>query len=243
MSDLVKLSGLDTQHFGIITAKTDLISEYNITKIIDFCFNNQVKLLIARCPVEQISAVHAMEHQGFLLMDTLVYLKKDLTGYATPPYQSPAIIRLLKPDDISKVVEIAQVAFNSYYGHYHADPSLDRNKATEVYVSWAARCCTEPGIADCVLVAELEGVVIGFRAIRMNSPYQGEFILAGVKPSVRQMGIYRGFVIEGMNWCQSQGAMEILNSTHLLNFAVQRTCTKLGFKSYKAFHTFHKWFV
>ncbi len=243
LSELVKISTLDTQRFGVITAKSDLIDEHNITSIIDFCLNSQVKLLIARCSVAQISTVHAMERQNFLLMDTLVYLKKDLTGYTASEYQSPAIIRLLKPDDTPQVVQVAQDAFTSYYGHYHADPRLDRQKAAEVYTSWAERCCTEPGVANCVLVAEIEGNIVGFRAVRMNSPRQGEFILAGVKPSARHMGIYRAFVIEGVNWCQAQGACEVINSTHLLNNAVQKTCTQLGFEPYQAFHTFHKWFI
>jgi len=59
---------------------------------------------------------------------------------------------------------------------------------------------------------------------------------------MRGKGIYRAFVIEGLNWCKAAGVSYVLNSTLLINIAVQKVCTKLGFYVMDSYHTFHKWF-
>ena len=83
---------------------------------------------------------------------------------------------------------------------------------------------------------------MGFRALRVNSPVQGEFILAGVNPEYQRRGIYRAFIVEGLKWCREQGLEEVLNSTHLANVAVQRACLHAGFEPAYSWYTFHKWF-
>lgn len=226
----------------MISARAKLVTVDVLPEINAFCADNGVKFLIARCSTSDIKAIHAMEASGYQLMDTLVYLQNDLKDYIPATYPSVLSIKPLKPGDIPDVIEIAKESFTAYKGHYHVDPRLDPVKATEVYSSWAERCCTDSSVANHVLVASLEGKVVGFRAIRINSPEQGEFILAGVSTEMRRRGIYRAFVIEGLNWCKAAGVTQVLNSTLLINTTVQKVCTKLGFYALESFHTFHKWF-
>lgn len=241
-SEIVSLSPLDTDRFRIATARTNLVSRENLRAVLEFCDNNQVELLIARCPTTDIETVHDLEAKGFLLMDTLVYLRKDLGDYKPQNYHSEVVIRTLKPDDVTQVVDVARSSFSGYKGHYNVDQRLDPNAAIEVYASWAERCCLDPSVAACVLVAEVDNKVVGFRAIRLNTPQQAEFILAGVSPEARNKGVYRNFVIEGLRWCKEVCANEVLISTLLVNTPVQKTCTQLGFTAYNSFYTFHKWF-
>jgi len=207
-----------------------------------FCVENSVKFLIARCSTSDIKTIHAMEANGYQLMDTLVYLQNDIENYVPPAYPSELSIQALSPEDIPDVIKIAEESFSAYQGHYHTDPRLDPVKATEVYSSWAERCCVDSTAASHVLVAKLDGELVGFRAIRINTSEQAEFILAGVAPGMRRRGIYRAFVIEGLNWCKAAGVTHVLNSTLLINVAVQKVCTRLGFYALESFHTFHKWF-
>lgn len=201
-----------------------------------------MRFLIARCSTSDITAIHAMEANGYQLMDTLVYLRNDFEDYSPATYPSELNIQALDPGDILGVAKIAKESFTAYKGHYHADPRLDPVKATEVYSSWAERCCVDPTAANHVLVAKLDGELVGFRAIRVNSSDEAEFILAGVAPGMRRRGIYRAFVIEGLNWCKAAGVTHVLNSTLLINTTVQKVCTKLGFYTLESYHTFHKWF-
>ena len=241
-SNSVSLSELDTARFGVVSARAKLVTSDVIPEINAFCAENRVRFLIARCSTSDIKTVHAMEANGYQLMDTLVYLRSDIEDYIPPAYPSELSIQALTPGDIPDVIKVAEESFSAYKGHYHVDPRLDPVKATEVYSSWAERCCTDPTAANHVLVAKLDGELVGFRAIRINTTEQAEFILAGVASGMRRRGIYRAFVIEGLNWCKAAGVSHVLNSTLLINTTVQKVCTSLGFYAFESYHTFHKWF-
>lgn len=241
-ADIVSLSPLDTDRFGIVVAKTNQASQENLPKITQFCLENQVKLLISRCSTKDIESVHAMQANGFLLMDTLVYLYKDLRDYSPQAHSSELTIRLAKPEDVQQVAEVARKSFSVYSGHYNVDKRLDTKAAAEVYASWAERCCLDPSVADRVLVAESENKILGFRAIRINSPQQAEFILAAVAHEARNKGIYRSFATEGLRWCKEIGIEEVLISTLLVNIPIQKTCEKLGFTAHSSYYTLHKWY-
>ncbi|MEN6555359.1 MAG: GNAT family N-acetyltransferase [Anaerolineaceae bacterium] len=240
--DPAELSPLDEARFGVRSARAREVSAENLPDVLDFCAAHDVEFLVARCPTTDISAVHALETAGFHLMDTLLYLRFDLKKTPIPPNESDVRIRPARPDEVEQVGALAFSAFEHFHGHYHADPRLDPRKSTEVYVSWAQRCCTEPSAASLVLVAEAEGRLLGFRALRVNSPTQGEFILAGVNPEYQRRGIYRAFIVEGLRWCRERGLQEVLNSTHVANVAVQRACVRAGFEPAYSWYTFHKWF-
>lgn len=242
MPKLVDLSPLDTDRFCIICARANLADPRDIQQVMQFCVENHVKLLIARCSADNIPTVHVMEELGFRLMDTLVYLRCDLETTEIPGLHSGAVIRELESSDIPQVIEIAHTAFKDYKGHYHTDLRLDPVKVNEVYSSWAERCCIDKNAADCVYVASAGEQILGFRAVRLNSPIQGEFVLAGVHADARNQGIYHDFIVEGLRWCRDKGAKEVINSTLLINTAVQKACIKLGFDLTHSFHTFHKWF-
>ncbi len=226
----------------MVSARAKLVTADILPEINTFCVENQVRFLIARCSTSDIASIHAIEANGYQLMDTLVYLRNDFEDYIPATYPSELSIQALDPEDIPGVAKIAKESFAAYKGHYHTDPRLDPVKATEVYSSWAERCCVDPAVANHVLVAKLDGKLVGFRAIRVNSSDEAEFILAGVAPGMRRRGIYRAFVIEGLNWCKAAGVTHVLNSTLLINTTVQKVCTKLGFYALESYHTFHKWF-
>ena len=238
----VELSKLDEERFGIRSARAKRVTAENLPEILDYCKTNQVVFLIARCPANDFRTVHAMEQAGFLLMDALVYVSWNIDKSPLPENQPIALIRKMKSNEESEVAWIAQESFKDYFGHYHADPRLDPQTCTEAYVSWAKRSCIDPEVADCVLVAELDNKLVGFLAIRMNTPIQGELVLGGVVPEAQGRGIYKSYIIEGMRWCKGQGANEVLASTQIVNIAVQKVLARLGFEAKEAYYTFHKWF-
>ena len=58
-AEIVTLSDLDTDRFGIIVARTGQASQENLPEVMDFCEKNQVKLLIARCSTSHDKSVHS----------------------------------------------------------------------------------------------------------------------------------------------------------------------------------------
>ncbi len=93
-----------------------------------------------------------------------------------------------------------------------------------------------------VLIAEADSLLLGFATLRRNSDEEGEGVLFGVTPAAQGRGIYRSFMIRGMEWCAAQGATRMVVSTQITNVAVQKVWTRLGFEPHKSYLTFHRWF-
>lgn len=238
----VALSSIDEERFGIRTARASCVTVDKVEAVLDFCHIEHVQLLIARCPVADLPTAQALEAEGAQLMDTLVYYTRHLTKTPVPSDTNDVVIRLAHPSDENQVREVARESFKGYFGHYHADPRLDRVKCDEAYMSWATRSCLSKNVADEVLIADIDGQVAGFATLRLNNADEAEGVLFGVAPFAQGRGIYKSFMIGGMNWCLSQSALHMTVSTQITNLAVQRVWTRLGFEMSRAYYTFHKWF-
>ena len=175
-------------------------------------------------------------------MDTLVYYSFDLAKRAIPDDSSRVLVRKFVAEDTPQIETVAAAAFAGYYGHYHADPRLDRAKCDEGYVSWAVRSCTSTQVATEVLVAERDNKIVGFATLRLNSSDEGEGVLFGVAPEAQGIGVYRSFMVNGMQWCKEQHAKRMVVSTQVTNVAVQKVWCRVGFEPAHSYYTFHKWF-
>jgi GNAT superfamily N-acetyltransferase len=236
----VYLSALDEERFGVRTAKTSQVTLDNLSQIYAYCETNKVALLIARCPVADLNVVQAMEHDGFALMDTLVYYGHHLVNI--PSLTERCSVRPVRPGDETAVQQVASEAFRGYFGHYHADSRLDRTQCDEVYISWAYRACVSREVAHEVLVADCDGTIQGFITLRANSAEEGEGGLFGVSPTARGTGIASLLMVRALEWCRAQKMRRMLISTQITNLASQKVWTRLGFEPSHAYYTLHKWF-
>jgi GNAT superfamily N-acetyltransferase len=148
----------------------------------------------------------------------------------------------MRPGEDESVIRIASEAFDGYIGHYHADERLNPDSCTEAYIFWAQRLCTGRTAQDDVLVAELDNQLVGFGAMRLNTPEEGEGVLFGVAPAAQRRGVYRSLMLGSLRWCLARGARAMLYSTQIANMSAQRTVTRLGFEAQRAYYTFHRWF-
>ena len=148
-------------------------------------------------------------------------------------------IRAVRPGEEAAVADVARASFVDYFSHYHADPRLPRDQVDASYIEWAQTSCT--GAADHVNVAELDGRIVGFATLRKNTPEEGEGVLFGVHPDAQGKGVYRGFMIAGMEWCRDSAMSRMIVSTQVNNYTVQRAWSRLGFLHFKSFYTFHRW--
>lgn len=240
---LAELSPLDEERFGIVTAKAVVRSASEAALVMDEARALDAALLIVRCPAEELKAAQELEKRGARLMDVLVYFSRDLAKQPNPPDASGVLIRPVRPaEDVDRIVAVARESFKGYFGHYHADPRIDSKLADEVYVSWANRSCRSRDVAHEVFVAEEGNTLLGFITVRMNSADEGEAVVGGVVPEAQGRGIYRSFIIRCAQWCTDQGAKRMVVSTQIMNIAVQKVWTRLGFEPQKSFLTFHRWF-
>jgi ribosomal protein S18 acetylase RimI-like enzyme len=238
----IQLSTIDEERFGIRAARAFDLTLEQLPAVTLFCRSNAVNFLIARCAVSELSAVQAMEAQGFLLMDTLIYFGRRLPDATIPPLNKSVTIRPVLPEEAEHVTDLAIRTFQDYRGHYHADNRLDRQQCDAVYSSWAYRSCISRDVADEVLVAEQDGTIQGFITLKLHNADEGEFPLYGVDPSAQGLGIGRNLVIAALQWFASKGVQELWTSTQITNLASQKLWIRLGFEPKHAHYTFHKWF-
>jgi GNAT superfamily N-acetyltransferase len=240
---LAELSPLDEERFGIRTAKALVHNVHEAGVVLDDSRKLGARFVIIRCPSEELRAAQVLEQHGARLMDVLVYFSRDLAGLPIPQDANNILVRPARRiEDADAVAAIARESFKGYFGHYHADPHIDPKLADDVYVSWARRSCLSREVADEVLVAEDNDVILAFITLRMNAIDEGEAVVGGVSREAQGHGIYRSFIIRCMEWCRGQGASRMVVSTQITNTAVQKVWTRLGFEPQRSYLTFHQWF-
>ncbi|TMD14628.1 MAG: hypothetical protein E6I96_09045 [Chloroflexi bacterium] len=235
----VELAPLETERFGVVVARSPRLTRASLDEALRFCRDHRVSMLIARVPATDLRTVQALEGEGFRLMDTLVRYEIALKTAPAPPISSA--IRPLKPGEDEAVVSVARAAFAGYFGHYHADPRLDRRACDEVYVSWARRACASADPSDVVLVAEVAGGVAAFAAIR-DRDGAGELSLGAVAPQSRGRSLYKELTLAGIAWAGARGAQRFTADTQIQNYAAHRAWAGAGMTVASAAYTFHKWF-
>jgi GNAT superfamily N-acetyltransferase len=238
----LSISELDTRRFGTPCVRAQDLTSADLAATLDYCRRQSAGVCVARCATGDFATIHAVEDEGFRLMDTLVYYQARL-GDAPIPVRGTALpIRPARPDESGAVGLLAEAAFKDYFSHYHADPRFDRRKVDEVFIDWASRSCVDKSVADEVFVADAGHELGAFATLRFNDEIEGEGVLFAVHPEQQNKGIYRDLMISGMQWCRDHNRGRMVVSTQVNNHAVQRAWTRLGFVIYKSFYTFHKWF-
>ena len=237
----VEFSPLDENRFGVRTARAMNLTAHLLPQVMDFCHQHEVQFLITRCSTKDLSAVQAMQRNGFLLMDTMVYFRYDLMCTAVPERRD-VDIRFVQGDDTEIVSRIASQAFHEYDGHYHADPRLNRSSCDDLYVDWALRSCTQKDLADEVLVAKLDDEVVGFLTIKLLKNQEADGRLFAVLPQAHGRGIGQALLIEALHWSKLHGLNAMVISTQITNIASQISQVRVGFYPHESFYTFHKWF-
>jgi ribosomal protein S18 acetylase RimI-like enzyme len=241
VSSDIFISDIDKERFGVKTARVIGLTKDRLTSILDFCTKEEVVLLIARCNMADLEAAQAMEKQGFLLMDTLVYYNLDLAKKPVPFDNGVAHFRPIRIEEEEEMISVAKESFRGYFGHYHADQRLDKYKCNEAYADWARKAFVSRS-SENFLIAEIDGRVVAFGVFRINDPDEGELFLGGIHPDFQGQGIYNSFLFRAMEWCSSRNAKRMVISTQLNNLAVQKVLTRFGFEISRGYYTYHKWF-
>lgn len=239
---MIALSAIDQERFGIVVARDEQVTHSSLASSLEFCGRHAVRMLIARCSSDDVTAAQGLETAGGRQVDTLIYYARVLDGELNLEHRCSVPIRPFRLGDERAVRRVAAEAFHDYGGHYHADERLDRERVAEIYPSWAERSCLSRQVADQVLVAD-DGAVVGFATLRLNDLQEAEGVLFAVAPQARGRGIYRAFMHEGMRWAVERGAQRMIVSTQLTNHTVQKIWQSLGFTPIRTLHTFHVWFA
>lgn len=238
------ISLLDSQRFGVKTAKAEIDSIEALKYFEHFSEANQIEFGIVRVGSEKIQELQSAIENEFVLMDTLVhyvysYSNVDKVDF---DYLSKGL-RLANTSDACDLRNVAASIFKDYSSHYHADNRLNSVDCDAVYADWAYRSCKSDKVADSILLYEdIEGIA-GFATLKYLSEEKiAEGPLFGVHLRARGCGVFRLLLRSSKAWGLSRGAMKFHYSTQITNLAVQKVLCNEGFVPIKYEYTLHKWY-
>ena len=239
----IHLSKFDEKRFGIRTAHAANITQGNLREVMDFCKENHVVFLVARCETSEMRAVHTMQREGFLLMDTIIRYSIDIDNIV-PEIPNVEIfpVQPVQPGEEDAVQALALETFSGYRSHYHVDERLDPEKCDGIYASMAYEACFKNEETSIVHVCKMDGQIVGFEIYNIPSPGVGDAVLKGIAPSVQKLGVGWSFVLPTLEWLQSKGVKVTYGSTQITNITSQKHMVYLKYQPANSIYTFHKWF-
>lgn len=239
-NQIITLSKFEEIRFGMRSARAIISTLDELNSILHFCQEHTVKFLITRVDTHEISVVQALEKNGFQLMDTLIYYKRDLS-IPYPSISSDYEVVYASLDDLEEIQSVTRKTFKGYMNHYLADARLDPQKCDEVYVDWAARSCKKETADEMILVKQ-ENRIMGYLTLRNKTSQEVEGPLFAVSPESQGQGVGRILMLAGLDWARKQGGDYFVIPTQITNRASQTLWVKLGFEMENSYYTFHKWF-
>ena len=233
---------LVTNLFGFNIAKLREEDAKSLDEVQDVCRREQVRLLTCRFKTDNVSLAHDLEKHGFQLMDTVTIYRLHFARAPVVKASTSAIIRPCRESEAEDIAAIARTLYVNHVGHYHNDPRLDRGKSSELYAMMARDSCLGQKVASIMLVAEIEGKVVGFHSHRVVPQKGLEGIVSGVSHLAQGKGIGKALILASIDWGRSQGLEWIEQSPHVNNYAMHKMMVDLGFRLRASYYTFHKWF-
>ena len=221
-----------------------------IEKIVSHAAKSGIECLTAQAHPRDAATVHALERNGFLLMDTLLHYLFDffripLDRVIAPTRTTGLNTRLGTPADLPKIMEVAERAFKNHFGRYNADSQLPGGAAKDVYREWARS--SFGGWADWITVAEVRGSIAGYAIWKKASALEQKhevdvfhYNLVAVHPQFVGRGVFAALTYDGMAMFRDY-ANHFTAPTHVTHRSVHQICFELGWQITGARHSFHKW--
>ncbi len=263
----------DSQHFkhkmGCVawppglTAQTMSEEEagLRIRAVVERARDEKYQFLMARTDPKETGRIHALETNGFRIMDALVTWQLWPFDPTPPIVQLPAdtTITIASQDDVPSLMEIARRAFADrtvWLDRFHADPRIPPERANELYAQWVKNSvppvAPESAMADITWIAKVRGAPAGFLTADLipekpdeKPEERGETIgrvpLNAVDQPYRQRGLYRALAATAVAWFQQQGCGRVWVRTSVASVGVHRTWGRLGANLVNPEYTFHWW--
>jgi len=214
-----------------------------LTYVVEEARRQGVRYLFTRVPAGDVCAIHALERNGFRLVDGLLTFGVDAHKEPAPAEAGEELsCDVFAPEDLPALRKMAADSFS--IDRFHNDPAIGREKAAEVYRRWTENSCA--GYADCVLVARAREAV-GFVALktdRCSQPHLGVSVgvitLVATSREHRRKGVARRLTIAAHNWFRAAGCDWIEVGTQVANINACRVYQNAGFRLVASSLTFRQ---
>ncbi len=210
---------LDVPTAGILAADLrPILASFNAP-----CF------VYCKVPAAEMQTVHALEGNGFRLVDTLLTLERPMS----PPVPGNSGARLGEPEDRLSVTQVARESFS--FSRFHADPKIEREVANQIKADWAGNFFSGQR-GDAMIVAEAQHRIVGFLQL-LSSAETLIIDLIAVHPRHRGQGYATAMIACAQRQLSNLAAIRV--GTQAANIPAMRMYERLGFRLMAAHHVFH----
>ena len=198
----------------------------------------QAAFFYAKIPTARVDDVRMLGAAGFTVVDVNVTFEREPAEL--PDWQAGhgAIIRDLLPADFGTVCDIAASCF--VYSRFHLDPLIPNTLANAVKRAWIESYCHRRR-GECLLVAELDGKVVGFNAIlatAINEKSVRVIDLIGVDSACQGRGVGRQLVNNFVHSSAGRAAA-VRVGTQAANVPSMRLYERCGFNILDTMYVMH----
>ncbi|MFE0502226.1 GNAT family N-acetyltransferase [Lysobacter soli] len=200
--------------------------------------SSQADLVIFRAPAGETTLATALQCRGHVVIhaDTLVYYSIDLRELDCSHAESQ--VQLATEEHREAIAGIATSGFANYRAHYAANPLLPKDLILSGYVEWSLSRLQSESQSSQTWVVSDEGTVAGFATCDVAES-SVEIVLNAVHPDFERRGLYGKLLRHIQHHYAQQSVKELLISTQIWNYTVQRQWARAGLRLFKAYDTYH----
>jgi dTDP-4-amino-4,6-dideoxy-D-galactose acyltransferase len=254
---LWSIAALESQVFGFRAARLEYLvadGDYDaqreinhslLASLLGRCSADGIRHISLRVDAADTASIHALEKQGFIMIDGLITYGRRLGNEPLPPPSPRFQVRPATSADLPHITQLARSAFS--FDRIHVDPAVPKAAADEIHATWLANSCA-PGSADRVLVAVDADGPLGYSVYRVNQatvPHLGEpvgvWVIAASHQRARGMGVARSMCLVMLDWYKQQGIRIVEGGTQLANVASARLHESCGFHVVSTSISMSKW--
>ena len=231
----------DTEHFGLRIARVrarqlDASSAERVTRWAD---EEGVDCLYLLADAGDPETLRSAAAHGFRVVDVRLTLRAELDRGRASAAPSSAVIRPARADDATALVALAASGYET--SRFYADGRFDRATVDRLYARWM-QGSIDGELADVVLVAEVEGSVVGYLTASTDAAERvGVIGLVGVAAAGRGAGVGRALVTSALMRFADAGLSTGEVVTQGSNIAAQRLYASCGFRGFRVELWYHRW--
>lgn len=199
-----------------------------VKKLLKGFLDEKIAYATYRLNASDFLTIHALEEEGFRLVDGLICLELELNASFKG---IPNNIRPAVKEDAEKLQNLAHNAFSQT--RFYNDPQVKKYQADRIYSEWIKNSINGP-MANKVFVFKEKGNALGFITLKKN----GNIVLIAVDKRQRGKGIGKSLVQAAINqflkWSLKKSTIE----TQMTNMSALRTYQSCGYKIKNSFLTF-----
>ena len=196
----------------------------------EWAAENTVGLVCLLLDADRPAEIQEAEGRGFRLMDVRVTLDR-----VTVPRAHGC--RLARAEDTGRLCAIARTAFP--LTRFYADERLPDERCGDLYVEWTRSLCA--GAADVVLVADRDGIPVGYVTVNVDGP-NSEIGLIAVAADYRGQSVGLDLTNAAIDWAHSRDGRQMTVVTQGRNVGALRTFGACGFRVSNMSVWMHKWY-